>query len=465
MSTLLDTYAMLEAIPDGIYLTTSDGTTLFVNSAYERITGIKREKVIGRNVVELEYEGLFSPVTNPSVIKTGQPTTVMQTNKLGQQVVVTGYPIRDTATQNLIGAITIVRDLSQLEKLKQEVEYQRALIQQYREAAIQGSKVKTEMVAESDKMRKVLNIALRFATVDTPVLITGETGSGKELIAKILHSQGPRKDRPFLSINCSAIPDALLESELFGYAPGAFTGANIKGKAGLFELSDQGTLFFDEIGELPQSMQPKLLRVLQNQEIMRVGASKTVQVDVRIVAATHRNLDQMVREGRFRQDLLYRLRVASIEVPPLRARPEDIERLTELFLERNNKKYNRELRLAPAVLDVFRRYQWPGNVRELQSVIEVLVVSFQADLVESSDLPGFLSRGGYEDVAEKYLDGQGNDNNLTLQHLMDGVEAKLISHAMNQHGYDVHEVAKVLGCDRTTIQRKVKKYKIRRSAE
>lgn len=466
MSTILfDTCTILESFYDGVYLTNSDGITIFVNSAYERITGIKQKDVIGQSVVDLENGGVFSPVTNPSVIKTGQPTTVMQTNKLGNQVVVTGYPIRDINSHNILGAITIVRDLSHLEKLKQEVEFQRALIQQYRQTASLAHKLNTEMIAESEKMRKVLKLALRLASVDTPALITGETGSGKELIAKLLHSQGPRKDRPLLSINCSAIPETLLESELFGYAPGAFTGANPKGKAGLFELANQGTLFFDEIGELPPSMQPKLLRVLQNQEIMRMGGSKIVQVDVRIVAATHRNLDEMVREGRFRQDLLYRLRVASIEVPPLRERPEDIDCLAGLFLERYNGKYKRELRLAPAVLEVFKHYHWPGNVRELQNVIEVLVVAFQSDVVEAGDLPGILSRRVYEDIADSHLKGLMNEGKLSLHSLMDGVERKLISQAMEQHNYDAYEVAKVLGCDRTTIQRKLKKYKIKRRSE
>ncbi|MBP2641496.1 MAG: sensor protein [Firmicutes bacterium] len=456
----LDIYTVLEAFHEGVYLTDSNGTTLFINSAYEKITGIKREDVIGKNVIELEKEGYFSPILNPSVIHTGKKATVMQTSKTGQKVVVTGYPVRDISTRSMVGTITIVRDFSNLEQLKQEVEAQRDLLQRYREAAMPNDPGQSKMIAASEKMRDVLELTLRLALVDTPVLITGETGSGKEMIAKILHSRSPRKDKTMLSINCAAIPENLLETELFGYAPGAFTGANPKGKAGLFELADQGTLFFDEIGELPPMMQPKLLRVLQNQEIMRMGGSKVIQVNVRIVAATNRNLDEMVKEGRFRQDLLYRLRVASVEIPPLRERPEDIEQLLQLFLARYNAKYNRHMEITSAALGILKRYQWPGNVRELENVVEVLAVALQKNVIDAEDLPGLLAKRVYEDIADNQLKGLMSKGKLSLQKMMDDFERKLLVQAMEQNEYDVYRVAREMDCDRTTIQRKIKKYKL-----
>jgi len=462
--TLLDIYTVLEAFHEGVYLTDSNGTTLFINSAYEKITGIKHEDVIGKNVAELEKEGYFSPILNPSVIHTGKKATVMQTSKMGQKVVVTSYPVRDRSTNNMIGAITIVRDFSNLEQLKEEVASQRALLQKYREAAIPTDPTSAQMVAASAKMRKMLDLATRLASVDTPVLITGETGSGKEMIAKILHSRGPRKDKTMLSINCAAIPENLLETELFGYAPGAFTGANPKGKPGLFELADQGTLFFDEIGELPPMMQPKLLRVLQNQEIMRMGGNKVIQVNVRIIAATNRNLDEMVKVDRFRQDLLYRLRVASIEIPPLRERPEDIEQLLQFFLARFNAKYNRRMVTTPVAIGILKRYQWPGNVRELENVVEVLAVALQKDVIDAEDLPGLLSKRVYEDIADSQLEGLMSKGRLSLQKMMDDFERKLLIQAMEQNDYDVYKVAKEMDCDRTTIQRKIKKYKLRFSS-
>lgn len=456
----LDIYTVLEAFQEGVYLTDSNGTTLFINSAYEKITGIKREDVVGKNVIELEKEGYFSPILNPSVIHTGKKATVMQTSKTGQKVVVTGYPVRDVSTRAMVGTITIVRDFSNLEQLKQEVEAQRDLLQKYREAAMPKDPMHSQMIAASEKMRDVLNLALRLALVDTPVLITGETGSGKEMIAKILHSQSPRKDKTMLSINCAAIPENLLETELFGYAPGAFTGANPKGKAGLFELADQGTLFFDEIGELPQMMQPKLLRVLQNQEIMRMGGNKVIQVNVRIIAATNRNLDEMVKEGRFRQDLLYRLRVASVEIPPLRERIEDIEQLLRFFLARYNAKYNRQLEITPSALGILKRYQWPGNVRELENVVEVLAVALQKNIIDAEDLPGLLAKRVYEDIADNQLKGLMSKGKLSLQKMMDDFERKLLVQSMEQNNYDVYKVAGEMDCDRTTIQRKIKKYKL-----
>lgn len=455
-----DTLTILESLQEGIYLTDSNGDTCFVNASYEKMTGINRDDVIGKNVVVLENLGVFSPITNPSVVKTGTPMTVMQTNKTGRKVVVTGYPIRCGATGKVLGAITIVRDITILEKLKQEIDYQRALIQKYQEVEHIRGKQDAQIIAQSDKMHKILALASRLASVDTPVLITGETGSGKEVIAKMLHNQGSRMGRTMLSVNCAAIPEHLVESEFFGYAPGAFTGANLRGKAGLFELADQGTLFLDEIGELPLHMQAKLLRVLQDQEIMRVGGNKVIKVNVRIIAATHCNLEDMVKMGRFRQDLLYRLRVASIEIPPLRERAEDIEPLIKFFLERFNLKYKKDLFLTLNAMEVLRRYQWPGNVRELENVIHSLMIAYPGGKVDAADLPAFLTQRIYEDIAESHLRELIGESGNTLNSILGKMERKLLIYTMEQHGNDPYKVAEALGCDRTTIQRKLKKYKI-----
>lgn len=460
LKSLFDIFTILESLHDGIYLTDSEGKTLYVNSSYERMTGLKKTDVIGKNVVELESQGMFSPITNPSVVKTGKTMTVMQTNKLGHKVVVTGYPIRTLDGDKILGAITIVRDFTILEQLKQEVEYQRTLIQRYREAEHLRSKQNRQVVIKSDKMHRVMAQAIRLAYVDSPVLLTGETGVGKEVIAKTLHSEGPRKDRPMLSVNCAAIPENLLETEFFGYAPGAFTGALVRGKAGLFELADQGTLFLDEIGELPLPMQAKLLRVLQDQEVMRIGGNKVVKVDVRIITATHGDLDAMVKAGRFRQDLLYRLRVAAIEIPPLRSRADDIEPLIEYFLTRFNTKYKRDVQFTQTAIDVLKRYQWPGNVREMENLIQGLIVAFPDGTIDVADLPGFLSRRVFENIADDQIEDIVGQDRLTLNDVLAGVERKLLMYTMERYKGDVYKAARALGCDRTTIQRKLKRYKI-----
>lgn len=460
LKSLFDAFTILESLHDGIYLTDNEGKTLFVNSSYERMTGLEKEDVIGKNVVELEGQGMFSPITNPSVVKTGKSMTTIQTNKLGHKVVVTGYPVRSLDGSKIFGAITFVRDITILEQLKQEVEYQRTLIQRYREVEHLRGQQDRQVIIKSDIMARVIERAAKLAHVDTPVIIAGETGVGKEVIAKILHSKGPRKDRPMLNVNCAAIPENLVETEFFGYAPGAFTGALVRGKAGFFELADQGTLFLDEIGELPLPMQAKLLRVLQDQEVRRIGNSKTIRVDVRIIVATNRDLDAMAKEGQFRRDLLYRLRVATIEIPPLRRRVADIDPLIQYFLARYNAKYKRDVYFTEEALKVLRNYQWPGNVRELENLIQGLIVALPDGAIDVDDLPGFLSRRVFENVADNQLEEFISHDKLRLCNVMADVERKILLYTMEQSQGDVYKAAKALGCDRTTIQRKLKRYKI-----
>ena len=368
-----DLDSVLEALPDGVYLTDRNGDTLFVSRSYERITGLAREELLGKNVKELENQGVFSPITNPQIVETGRPLTSLQTNKTGQKLIVSGYPILSRSEGEILGVVTVVRDIPGLDQLKQEIEHQRTLLEKYGEEA--GKSLdQSQPLITGEKMKSVMDLTVRLANVDTTVLISGETGVGKELIAKTLHVAGPRRSKPYFAVNCAAIPETLMESELFGYAPGAFTGAHSKGKPGLFELASEGTLFLDEIGELAVPIQAKLLRAIQAKEIMRIGGKGLIKVDTRVVAATNRDMREMVLAGTLRKDLYYRLTVATIEIPPLRDRPEDVIPLADLFLRRFNAKHRRQVFFTGSAIDALKRYRWPGNIRELENIVESLVV-------------------------------------------------------------------------------------------
>jgi transcriptional regulator with PAS, ATPase and Fis domain len=244
-----------------------------------------------------------------------------------------------------------------------------------------------DLIARSPLTIRVMEMVARVANFDVSVLITGESGVGKEVIANAMHQHSQRSKGPLIKVNCGAIPETLLESELFGYDYGAFTGARKQGKPGMFELADKGTLFLDEIGDIPFSLQGKLLRALQDHEIMRIGSVKTTPVDVRIIAATNKNLDEMVQNGSFRDDFYYRLNVVSIEVPPLRERKEDIPLFVLHFLEKMNKKHQYNKRIASQVIDAFMLYSWPGNVRELENIIERMIIMTADNEINMKHLP------------------------------------------------------------------------------
>jgi transcriptional regulator with PAS, ATPase and Fis domain len=347
-----------------------------------------------------------------------------------------------------------------LEQLGQEIEYQRAIIDKYQKEAGNTLRQESQALVFSTKMQRVIELATRLAGVDTTVLITGETGVGKEVVARTLHSAGPRKDLPFFIINCAAIPETLIESELFGYEAGAFTGAHTKGKLGVFELASKGTLFFDEIDEMPMTMQAKLLRAMQSKEIMRVGGKSIIKVNVRIIAATNRPLEDLVQQGQFRDDLYYRLSVAKIDIPPLRERIEAVEPLAELFLGRFNAKHRRKSYFSPAALEVLRNYDWPGNVRQLENVIESLVIACANDEINPCDLPVTLSRKNYDILAASTFMGLATNKMQSLKGMMDDVEKLLLDHFLQLYQNDIYRLASELQCDRSTLQRKLRKHKI-----
>ncbi len=305
------------------------------------------------------------------------------------------------------------------------------------------------IIGVSESVRNLIEVIRKVASTDSTVLITGESGTGKSLIAKAIHFLSDRRDRPFVTINCAAIPETLLEAELFGYEKGAFTGATSSRK-GKFELANGGTVFLDEIGDMPLYLQAKILRVIQEKEIERLGGEKVIKVDVRIIAATNRDLESLVKEGKFREDLYYRLNVIPIHVPPLRERKEDIPLLVEHFLEKFNEKYGKKVRIAPEAMEPLMEYDWPGNVRELENTVERLVVMNEG-VVRSADLPPHI-------LAFRRKDSLGSVSNLPEK--IQATEREKIIEALERTGYVKSRAAKLLGYTLRQLDYRIKKYGI-----
>jgi DNA-binding NtrC family response regulator len=308
------------------------------------------------------------------------------------------------------------------------------------------------IIARAAEMRRVLDLVGRVAPTEATVLIRGESGSGKELIAKAIHHASPRAHQPFVAVNCGAVPDTLLESELFGHVRGAFTGA-IGARKGLFEEAHRGTLFLDEIGEMTPALQVKLLRALQDGEVRPVGSPQSITVDVRVLAATHRDVERMILEGAFREDLFYRLNVIALVLPPLRERREDIPALAEHFLERHGSKLGRQLWLGPDALDRLLAYPWPGNVRELENVMERTAILSRGDAVGAEDLPPHVAAGT----------GLGRAPTLPPQQTLAELDRTHILQTLERCGWNHSRTAEALGIGRTTLWRKLKEYGLERS--
>jgi PAS domain S-box-containing protein len=447
-------YNIIECSYDGIYITDGEANTIFLNKAYEKITGMKKKEMLGNNMKYLEKNNCISKSATLLVLNSKKSITIEQKFKTGKNVLVSSNPIFDE-DGNIIMVVTNVRDVTDLYELKEQLEKKEKLAEKYYsqvEAMRRHLLDFSDIIAQDENMLKILEMAKKVAKVDTTVLLLGETGVGKEEIAKYVHKNSKRYNKSFIKINCGAIPENLIESELFGYEKGAFTGANKEGKIGLFELADCGTIFLDEVGELPLDMQVKLLRVLQEDEIKRVGGIKTIKVDVRIIAATNRDLEDMVSKKTFREDLYYRLNVIPITIIPLRERKKDIEPLIMHFLHIFNKKYSFNKNISSGAMEHLKKYSWPGNVRELKNIIERAVIMATEDKIFSDDLSVKNDRNNNElglDIINK---------KRTLKEAVENIEETLIKNAFEKHG-NVRDAAKDLGIDASTFVRKRKKYK------
>ncbi|MGE0682208.1 MAG: sigma-54 interaction domain-containing protein [Candidatus Binatia bacterium] len=313
----------------------------------------------------------------------------------------------------------------------------------------------SSLIGEHPLMQKIEAMARRVAATDATILIMGESGTGKELVARAIHNLGPRSARPFVPVNCAALPEDLLESELFGHVRGAFTGA-LSSRVGMFQLADGGSILLDEVGEMPFPLQAKLLRVLQNREVRPVGSDQSLSVNVRVIAATNKDLQQEVEKSAFREDLFYRLQVIPIHLPPLRARRSDIPMLVQFFLEKNNRKYTREVKIAEETLIYLWEYDWPGNVRELENLLERLVVLNETNILTPEDLPSYVRSF----IAEKKLPHpQISDGDVDLRQVLDQFESRLIDEALRRTNGNKSAAAQMLGLKRTTLVAKLRKKK------
>lgn len=439
--------AIINSSFDGIYVTDGQGKTIRINEAYSRITGIKADEVVGKTMTELVEEGVYDQSATVLVMECMEPVTISQELRSGKSLLVTGNPIFDERGQ-LRRVVTNVRDITELNSLRKELEHAMGLRLHYEER-LSRYQLLDKYVIRSQKSRDLIDLVFRLSQVDSTVLIQGESGVGKEMVAEILHGNSLRKDKPLVRINCGAIPENLLESELFGYETGAFTGAKKGGKMGIFEIAHHGTLFLDEISELPLQLQVKLLRVIQEKEITRVGGTAPIQVDVRLIAATNQDLWELVNKNLFRTDLFYRLNVVPIIVPPLRERKDDIPALVAHFVGRFNRKYEFNKRLEQKVVEKLIAYDWPGNIRELENVIERTLVTNPGDVITDVILPD--SNKSDTKLSPSTLSDMG------LKEAVEYLESQMIKHALSTYG-TTRKAAQVLGVSQPTIVRKAARY-------
>jgi len=457
----LELDAIIESSYDGIAICDHEGRGIRINQAHARLTGLDASHFIGQPIDDLYEKGIFKnkSITIKALRERRTITSVQKISTSGKQVLVTSNPIFDSEG-NVARVVNNVRDISELHELNEELRESKLLATRYKTELSQlmlERLKKNKIIVENPGMIKLLNLAIRTAPTDATVLLLGESGVGKEVLSRIIHNSSNRATKgSFIQINCGAIPENLLESELFGYEHGAFTGANPQGKPGMFELANFGTLLLDEIGDLSANLQVKLLRVLQEQEIYRLGGTKPIKLDVRIIAATNRNIWERVQEGTFREDLFYRLNVLPIEVPPLRERKEDILPLTMHFILLYNEKYGVKKRLDPKAIPLLEAYSWPGNVRELKNVLERLLLVTEEELIQPLQVQIQLSK-----FKTKFNSPITVNEILPIQQAKELLEKELIMMAFDCYP-SIRKAAEVLGLDHSNVMRKAIKYGIKK---
>lgn len=356
---------LYDTFSDAVCVTDNKGIIVLVNRRYSELTGLAPESALGRQVREMVADGIFDTVLNSQVVASGESVSSTQRLYNGLALLLDGHPIKD-ANGEVLYVVTFIRDITALSELREAVAAQRELLtalqNNYADATSQGDP-QYPRILQSDAMRRLYGEAAAIADTGATVLLLGETGTGKDVMARHIHKISARSGGPFIKLDCGAIPENLIESELFGYDPGSFSGARRQGKAGLVEAANNGTLFLDEIGELPLAMQSRLLRVLQDREVMRIGALSPRKVNVQVIAATNKNLEQEMEKGAFRKDLYYRLKVAVLKLPPLRKRKADILPMAQGFLNYYGKKYGKKARFSEESQRLLQAYSWPGNAR------------------------------------------------------------------------------------------------------
>ncbi|WP_017729410.1 sigma 54-interacting transcriptional regulator [Halalkalibacterium ligniniphilum] len=455
--------SIIENSNDGILVINKHGMIELTNEAFVKLSGISKEQYLGKNIREIIKMGIFkkSSVTLRA-LKEERLLSDFQKLQNGIDVLVKATPMFDE-DHRLVRVLANIHDITELIQSKKELEKTQILSEKYQrkiQELIEGTNHAGTVIV-STQMKEIMHLVEQIADTDSTVFISGESGAGKEIISREIHYKSKRAKEAFIKVNCGAIPPELLESELFGHEAGAFTGAKKGGKPGLFELADKGTLFLDEIGELPFHMQAKLLRFLQDRILTRVGGIREVEVDVRIITATNRDVEKMVVKGEFREDLYYRLNVIPIHLPPLRERKEEIIPLTIHFLNKFNQKYDKKKYISTPALDLLQHYSWKGNIRELSNLIERLVLTVRSDEIYLENLPKNILEENH-----KMKETQNKEKSLSIEkedassgNLFEAMEKKLILTYLEEQG-SIRRAAKALGVSHTTLMRKMKKHEM-----
>ncbi len=428
---------VFDHVENGIYLVDGKGITIRVNRTFEEMSGFTNAELVGRSLYDLVGpDNYFTGSASLLVLERKVPVTATYSTKTGRKLLVKGKPIFDSKG-NIRYIINTIWDLT-------VVQYSKSIDADTARTQILNEQ---DIITSSGRMTSTIDLALRVAKTDSTILLSGESGVGKNLLARLIHQASDRKQRPLLQINCAAIPENLLEAELFGYEGGAFTGADRKGRAGLFEMADGGTLLLDEIGELPLHLQSKLLGVIQDRTFFRIGGRTPLSVDVRLIAATNRDLAALVASGGFRDDLYYRLYVVPLHIPPLRERREDIPLLIKYFADQYNRKYHSYKRFSEQLIQQMSVLPWRGNIRELENVVERLIVTSKGNTL--NDLDTLLQPG-----SKPGQERQG------LPDLVQAYEDEILTDAWRRHG-TTRRLAKALGISQATAARKLKNLKAR----
>lgn len=443
---------MLNKLKDGIYITDEEGTTTFVNDAFLNLSGLTREQIIGKSVYDLKKQNVLPNSCCAKVIETRGPVSTINNYYKGQRCLVSGSPIFDEKG-NLKKTIAVIRDVSELDVLMKNITKEKNLfIVNDDDFHIKIKDAIKEPINNNEKMKSIYNKAKKIANVDSTVLVLGETGVGKDFIASYIYNISKKNKGKFIKINCGAVPEHLLESEFFGYEEGAFTGAQKGGKKGLFEEANGGILYLDEIGDMPYTLQVKLLSAINDRMFYRIGGISPVEFNARIIAATNVDLKHLVDEKKFRSDLYYRLNVVSFVIPPLRQRKEDIIPLSQKFIEYYNNKYGKNCYFTTGCLESFLVYEWPGNIRELKNIIERLVLMTDEASIDKELFREQLMLNDSPEAGTKLF-----SETKTLKDKIDEYE-KVIIETTLASSKNMKEAAAKLGIDLSTLVRKKQKY-------
>ncbi|MBR3640861.1 MAG: sigma 54-interacting transcriptional regulator [Oscillibacter sp.] len=436
-------------LADDMMLSDANGVILRVSETYEQNFGFSHGSIVGRSAFDLEADGTFRPCITAEVIRQKKQITATQTiNHTHKNVMTVGIPLFDNDGTLKYAVCFNTVSMEQINAIQQNYRRMQDSLQQYSQeiAELRTRATSASLTVKSGSMQRIWTLMQNTANTKANILITGETGVGKSAVAKLIHKMSSLADGPFIEVNCAVLHENLIESELFGYEKGAFTGAATTGKIGKIELANHGTLFLDEIGELPAHIQSKLLQLIQEKTIERLSGTKRIELDFRLIVATNRNLEEEVQRGLFRSDLFYRLNVIRIHIPPLRQRQEDILPLAHQFLEQFCREYGKELSFSPRLVSFLEQYPWPGNVRQLENLIERLVITAQGSILDVSALP-----------LEYTSDGTARRGGGTLEEQLEAFEGQIIRESYRRCRTSV-AVAKDLGISQATAARKIAKY-------